>query len=131
MTTAWEHLPNARHIDRILALAKNRGAWADAHFPGDRIFAFDLHDKIRCDIIRNGSWESLAFEKFNLGNHWSPAWFALLALLLFDDCAYMLESDPGELAILAAFGDERAKLLLPACKILDNERRTLHYDIPW
>jgi hypothetical protein len=29
----------------------------------------------------------------------------------------MLDSDPGELAILAAFGDPRAVLLLSACKV--------------
>ena len=42
----------------------------------------------------------------------------LLALIAYDDCAYMLDSDPGELAILAAFGDPRAVLILPACEIL-------------
>ena len=41
----------------------------------------------------------------------------LLALIAYDDCAYMLDSDPGELAILAKFGDRRAVLLLGACKV--------------
>ena len=52
---------------------------------------------------------------------WSKAWYAatryaLLALCAYDDCAYMLDSDPGELAILAVFGNPGAILLLPACK---------------
>jgi hypothetical protein len=44
-------------------------------------------------------------------------WDAILALIVYDDCAYILDSDPGELEILAKFGDERAILLLPACKV--------------
>ena len=47
---------------------------------------------------------------------------ALLALCVYDDCAYMLDSDPGELAILAAFGDHRAVLLLPACKVFHSSK---------
>ena len=38
---------------------------------------------------------------------------AVLALVAYDDCAYMLESDPGELAKL---GDPRASLVLAACR---------------
>jgi hypothetical protein len=41
---------------------------------------------------------------------------AIVALIAYDDCAYMLDSDPGELEILAKFGNEKAILLLPACK---------------
>ena len=41
---------------------------------------------------------------------------AVLALVAYDDCAYMLESDPGELAILAKLGDPRASLVLAACR---------------
>ena len=51
---------------------------------------------------------------------WAVARDAILALVAYDDCAYMLDSDPGELAILAAFGDPRAGLLLPACKALQS-----------
>lgn len=127
--TAWEHLPNAGHIDRILALAKNRGPWADTNI-GDREDAIRLCGNLLDNGLLRCAWEPLANSHYSLGNSWSPAWCALLALFSFDDCAYMLDSEPGELAILAAFGDKRAKLLLPACKILDNDRRTQHYDIP-
>ena len=52
------------------------------------------------------------------GKAWQAARDAILALIAYDDCAYMLDSEPGELAILAAFGDPRAVLILPACEIL-------------
>lgn len=40
---------------------------------------------------------------------------AIMALIADDNCAYMLDSDPEELAIIAKLGDPRAILLLPAC----------------
>ncbi len=50
------------------------------------------------------------------------AWDAIAALIAWDDCAYMLDSNPGELAIIAALGDPRAILLLPACTIFSKEK---------
>jgi hypothetical protein len=41
----------------------------------------------------------------------------ILALVLYD-CAYMLDSHPGELEILAKFGNDEAYLMLNACRLL-------------
>ena len=49
---------------------------------------------------------------------WEAGYNVLLALIAYDDCAYMIDSVPGEIAILAKLGDCRAGLLLPACKAL-------------
>ena len=85
MTTAWAHLPNAKYIDLVLASIK-------AH-PEKWVAAWDAaRDAVR-DAVRD----------------------AIAALIAYDDCAYMLESEVGELKILAALGDPRAILLLPAC----------------
>ena len=123
MTTKWAHLLNAAHIDRVLASSKanpthwNSRAWGTTEWSA----AWDAawHDmNIR---HRQAAWDASWAE-------WDASWFfalpagrqaardAILALIAYDDCAYMLESDPGELAILAKFGDNRAMLLLPACK---------------
>ena len=109
-TTPWAHLPNAVHIDRVIASAKaNPDHW----------------EEVRARV-RNAAWleAQSTVEDFERVAEYSAArnaaWYfarnAILALVAYDDCAYMLDSDPGELAILAAFGDPRAGLLLPACK---------------
>jgi hypothetical protein len=64
---------------------------------------------------RNAIWDAAWWAARNTPQY--AAMDAIVALIAYDDCAYMLESDPGELAILAAFGDPRATMLLPACKV--------------
>ena len=122
--TAWAYLPNAVHIDRVIASAKaHPGHWAAAQIAARgaaRGAARDL-------LIKQGRysvwlesqeavWSAGCGVGWDVG--WGVAMDALLALIAFDDCAYMLDSDPGELAILAKFGDHRAILLLRACKAL-------------
>ena len=128
MTTQWAHLPNAAHIDRILvSLQENPDHWNEA------------------DVMRGNQWDkswwTVRHELLKQQRYaaWDAAWRAawntpptmaqlevrakvqdvvlgaVIALVVYDDCAYMLDSDPGELAILAAFGDPRAILLLSAC----------------
>ena len=123
MTTKWAYLPNAVHIDRVLeSVLSNpyhwRVAWSAQVEPWNAPRA-DACIAARDAVLAQGRY-----------TEWAAAWNtpptsavwahndALLALCAFDDCAYMLDSDPGELAILAAFGDPRAVLLLAACKTL-------------
>ena len=117
--TSWAHLPNAVHIDRVLASAlaneyrwvqvrtEERGAAWDAAWHTSWLAA----RSVLLAQSREAAW-SVARDA-----SWAVARDAILALVAYDDCAYMLDSDPGELAILAAFGDPRAILLLPACKV--------------
>ena len=109
-TTPWAHLPNAVHIDRVIASAKaNPDQW-EAVRPRVRPAAWAVAQQVVRVQVRYAAWDAA----------WWAAWYfaqyAILALVAYDDCAYMLDSDPGELAILAAFGDHRAILLLSACK---------------
>ena len=117
MTTLWADLPNAVHIDRVIASVKAHPdpwlqVWFAANLVGAQVYA--------------ASWVAgHVLIKNNARLHeWSGAtcsvWVArdaVLALIAYDDCAYMLDSDPGELAILAKLGDHRAILLLTACKV--------------
>ena len=112
-TTAWADLPNAAHIDRVLASAKatpkHRALAWDTTWSAERTVALNV---ARGLLIKQGRyWVLLEVPAVRDATR-----CALLALFAYDDCAYMLDSDPGELAILAAFGDPRALLLLPACK---------------
>ena len=118
-TTAWADLPNAAHIDRVIASLNSNFklwtatgvAWCGAHNVAQGILRtldrYDIwthaHTTIRC---------------VQMATPWNATvWYAILALIAYDDCAYMLDSEPDELAILAALGDNRAIILLPACKV--------------
>lgn len=43
---------------------------------------------------------------------------AILCLRVYEDCGYMLDSDPNELKLLCILGDEKAKLMFWACRTL-------------
>ena len=88
MTTKWSHLPNAAHIDAVLASVKaNPDEW-DAAWSAAR------------DAARDAVWYA--------------AWHAILALTAYDDCAHLLDSEPDELRILSKFGVDAATLMIPA-----------------
>ena len=119
-TTQWADLPNAAHIDRVLASAiANPDHWTAREGEGWAVAWNATRDLLK-EQGRYSMW--LARQQRGGGwgrmrrTTWSAMREALLALVAYDDCAYMLDSDPGELAILAAFGDPRAILLLSACK---------------
>ena len=121
IATLWAHLPNAVYIDRVVASAKAnpdhwQKSWAMAEWearPG-----YTLRKAVWDMIYSQGrSVEWLALHTAVRAAAWESMYDTLLALIAFDDCAYMLDSDPGELAVLAKFGDRRAILLLSACKV--------------
>ena len=139
-TTPWAHLPNAAHIDRVFAsLNSNFKQWRRAAYT---VQGYEWVE------VRNSAWHSarqavrvqsrdavwmevrkavIAQRRLaaDVGRMWAAADEAydvardtILALVAYDECAYMLDSDPGELAIVAKLGDPRALLLLPACKVV-------------
>ena len=135
-TTAWAHLPNAAHIDRVFASVKaNPDHWAaawdvvqDTTWAEVRNVLKDqgrsaVWEEVR-EAAQNAAWDASGREKpvwysmrdVSLGASWNATYDTIFALVAYDDCAYMLDSDPSELAILAAFSDPRAVLLLSACK---------------
>ena len=133
--TAWAHLPNAKHIDWVLASLKaHPEKWEAARYVA-RNAAGDASWYAAWTAARGAAWyearNAARFEAFD------AAWYAacdaayytartkaydasrgaILALIVYDDCGYMIESEIGELKIIAAFGDTRAILLLPACNV--------------
>jgi hypothetical protein len=125
-TTPWAHLPNAVHIDRVIVSAKaNPNQWAKAwwaiHHPAWDHEQRVAWDAVRADIKKQG-WITAVYALSAAGYAVQGAFIALVA---YDDCAYMLDSDPGELAILAKFGDPRAVLILPACEILHSLKESV------
>ena len=148
-TTAWAHLSNAVHIDRVIASTKAhpdrwkqalytiRCRWQDAA----RVVVEDAAITAALDLlrdqgqvavwykVRNAGWDAVRDtardEAQNMGfgaardvvwdGVWEAGYTVLLALCAFDDCAYMLDSEPSDISMLAMLGDHRAILLLAAC----------------
>ena len=138
--TVWAHLPNAKHIDWVLASLKaNPKKWAasmirttaawnafDAARGVARGVARDAVYTAACDAAYDAACDAVWYEAWDaaIDAAWNAAWGTIVALIAYDDCAYMIESEVGELKIIAAFGDPRAILLLPAC-IVFNETKEL------
>ena len=118
-TTAWAHVPNAAHIDRVLASVKKnpekwstaRGLTADAAWDGAREAAWDVAGSAALDAVRDAARDAVR------NTAWYTSWDAILALVAWDDCAYMLELPEDALKILRAVGNEQA-ILLSAANIL-------------
>ena len=92
MTTKWSHLPNAAHIDAVIASVKaNPDEWDAAWH-----------------AARNAAWYAA------LDAAWHAAGDAILALIAYDDCAHMLDSEPDDLRILSKLGSRAATLMIPA-----------------
>jgi hypothetical protein len=130
MSNAWDHLPNAKHIDAILAsvkahpkewgaaraaarIAVSDAAWGAA-WGAARGAAWGAARGASWDAARGAEWDAASSAAYYTAK--GAAGDAIVALIAYDDCAYMLNSNPCELEIIAKFGDERAILLLSACK---------------
>ena len=132
--TAWAHLPNAKHIDWVLASLKAhpekweaaryvaRNAAGDASWYAAWTAARNAARYVARTAALDASWTAARDAAWDAANN--AAKCALLALVAYDDCAYMVESDIDEIKILAKLGDQRALLLLPAC-IVFNETKEL------
>ena len=163
-TKAWAHLPNAAHIDRMLAsVKKNPERWStardmthDAAWDEARQAAWDVargalggavggearHKAwdeawdaawnavqgaawgAARDVICDAAWSAArgGVKPISRDEAWNAAWHAargtVLALIAWDDCAYILELPEDALKVLRAVGNEQAILLSAAAHAL-------------
>ena len=124
-TPAWAHLPNARHIDAVLAHVKAhpemwpitlrtaRGAtWAaawDATWAAARGAAWDdawgaCAALITLRTARGAAWDATR----------AAAWDACSALIAWDDAGQLMYMPVDAVRTLAAAGHHPATLILPA-----------------
>ena len=112
MTTKWAHLPNAAHIDAVIASVKaNPDEWAKAYaawYAAAVFAALEAAHNAARDAARDAAWYAA---RDAAGG---AAWRAILALIAYDDCAHMLDSDPDDLRILSKLGVDAATLMIPA-----------------
>ena len=121
--TAWAHLPNARHIDAVLAHAKahpERWTASDAARDAARDAAWVAARAATWVAARDSAWDAA------LGAAWDAArdaaWVAArgaardacLALIAWDDAGQLMDMPVDAVRTLAAAGHHPAVLLLPA-----------------
>jgi len=128
--TAWAHLPNAKHIDWVLASLKaNPEKWNAAYYTAwtaARAAAwYEARNAARYEAF-DAAWYAACDAAYDMARTkaYDASRGAILALIVYDDCGYMIESEIGELKIIAAFGDTRAILLLPACNVYNELTKT-------
>ncbi len=128
MTTKWSHLPNAAHIDAVIVSLKANpddwraardAAWSAAQYAAQyaaleaawsaawsaaRIAAWDAALDAAWDAAYDAAWDAAL----------DAARYAILALIAYDDCAHMLDSEPDDLRFLSKLGSHAATLMMPA-----------------
>ena len=124
MTTEWSHLPNAAHIDAVLASVKaNPDEWSaawgaaldaawGAALDAAWAAAWGAARYAARYAARDATWDAArdAAREAALG----AALDAILALVAYDDCAHMLDSELDDLRILSKLGSNAATLMIPA-----------------
>jgi hypothetical protein len=135
MTTAWADLPNATHIDWVLASLKSDpqkwhvardvardvawgaardAAWAAA-LDAARVAARDAARGAAWDAARDAAWAAARDAT------WTVAWDACAALVAWHDCAVLLGMPTDAVRLLAGSGHHPAVLMLPAVIVKNGE----------
>jgi hypothetical protein len=118
----WSDLPNAQHIDRVLAsLKEHPEIWAEAGGT-DRSAAFRNTAWVAiCDSARSDVWNETRLAARDAARlatpdaAWGAAWDAFLALVAYDDCDQYLNMTSEELKVWSLLTEQpAAMLLLPA-----------------
>ena len=102
--TAWAYLPNAKHIDAVLADARKRpgawdAAWGAAWDAAQRAVwdaaqraAWDAAQRAAWDAAQRAAWDAVRDAVWDAA--WDTAWGALAALIAWDSSADLLECTP-------------------------------------
>ena len=138
MSNAWSHLPNAALIDRVLVSANCESdkwcqAWdqtfsVGAIVDGLMMAAMDrAKDEVKDtdrDVNRNELWMAINVGVQMISNTTArtAARCVIIALVAWDDCAYLLDTDPEKVQTLALIGHPAAALLLPSVYAFQKEK---------
>ena len=131
MTTVWSYLPNAAHIDRIIAdLKTNPYAWATAWGESLRISASckNVANKVFGNLDQWNAGKDIAFNHANgtmltltfgipepaRSESFFAARYAILALMAWSESGDYLELPRDQVQVMATLGDQRAILMLPS-----------------
>ena len=116
--SAWSHLPNAAHIDRVLAsVGGHPEAWSDA-YTADWAAAYDAAQYAAYDAAQYAA-QYAARDAARDANSYRAAYYAargaVLALIAYDDCAKYLSIPSDQLRVWAVLSENpAAALFIPA-----------------
>ena len=108
--SAWDHLPNAAHIDRVLASFKAHPILWDQAWDQIWVQAWGQAWGQARDQTREQARDQLWYQAFD--QSFDRARSALLALIAYDDCAKYLNLPIDQLQMLYHLTDHPACLLL-------------------
>jgi hypothetical protein len=133
MTTAWAHLPNAKHIDRILAdeaahperwsavgTAFQTPDWFVARHAAVAAARTAAKDAGRADAL------SRTYEVLNSCmdvDPWIAVWGAALALISWDHAGELLDLPPDELEAIAKLGVPAAVMVVYASRAFNHSTK--------
>jgi hypothetical protein len=129
----WSHLPNAKHIDRVIAaLRANNKVWSQAWF-ANWCWGLSVARTLPLDEDQAQAWNAtiIAVYDTELCSRHDPnrnnaaiaaAKDAILALIVYDDSAKYLELPLDQLKMLYALTEHPACLLQPAVQAFAMER---------
>ena len=108
--SAWSELPNAAHIDRVIASVKAHpkiwNATWDPVWDAARDAAWNA---ARWDAVR---WDAVRWDAARWNAAWDAAVDAAVALIAYDDCAHYLDMSPEQLKAWAILSEKPAAALL-------------------
>ena len=123
--TAWANLPNAAHIDRILAHAKEHpDKWAEAQ----RAYLVAVLDAVRGEARDAARWAAARGEARGevwaaaWGESWGVAWDAIAALIAWDDAGELFSQPIEAVKAMADEGECAAVLIYPAMLAMGDDK---------
>ena len=129
-TTAWAHLPNAHHIDRVLAHAKThpekwgaawvaaRGATRDAARGATRDAAW----RASWVAARDAAWGAARDAAWGAAQ--GAAWGSIAALIAWDDAGALFDIPVEEVQAMEMMGLHAPVLMLVACIAMEHNKTT-------
>jgi hypothetical protein len=124
MANAWDHLPNAKLVDRVLADLRARpqvwaAAWDASPWDAARGAARVAAWGASRDATWAAAWDATWAATWAVA--WDAARDACAALVAWDDASLLLDMPVDAVRLLAASGHHPAVLMLPACIALNGD----------
>lgn len=118
MNTKWSHLPNAHHIDWMLASLKENqelwsAAWSESRFavrPEAWDEAWNAAKITSWDSVMLAAWDTIRIAAKNQAR--SAGWSAGVALIYFADCDQFLSMSYERLKVWAVLSEDPCAILL-------------------
>lgn len=112
---AWDDLPNAAHIDRVLAHSQsNPDKWSAARDAARAAAWGEAKKAIRRIASRDAAWDEVRDAATD------AAWDACAALVAWDEAGDLMDKPASFVRFLAEEGVHAAILLLPAVVTMEN-----------